>query len=166
MILFLTGSSGSGKTAIVEELRAGDPRGVYLHFDSAGVPSREAMIRDFGSGERWQAETTRRWIARIVAEHAAGTRVVIEGQSRPSFVRAALDEHAVARSSIILVHCDDDEREARLERRGQPELATAEMRSWSAFLLREARARKLPILDTTRLTIADAANRSLTLAAW
>jgi hypothetical protein len=51
-ILLLTGASGSGKTTAVRALRAGDTGGVYLHFDSIGVPDHETMVREFRSGSR------------------------------------------------------------------------------------------------------------------
>jgi dephospho-CoA kinase len=163
-ILFLTGASGSGKTTVVRALRAGDPSGVYLHFDSIGVPDEQTRVREFGSGERWQAETTRRWIAKIVAEQGANPLVVLEGQVRPSFAERAMTEYGVATSAIVLVHCDDEEREARLSARGQPELASETMRSWAAFLQREAQARGLVIVDTTRMAVADAATSVLDVA--
>jgi dephospho-CoA kinase len=149
---------------VVRALRAGDPSGVYLHFDSIGVPDHETMVREFGSGERWQAEMTRRWVARIAAEYAASLLVVLEGQARPSFVEEALTESGIARSAIILVHCDDEEREARLAARGQPALANTTMRSWAAFMRREAQARRLVVIDTTRGAVAEAASSVLDVA--
>jgi dephospho-CoA kinase len=163
-ILFLTGASGSGKTTLVTSLRTGDPEGVYLHFDAIGVPDDETMVREHGSGERWQAEMTRRWIATIVEEHPTRPLVVLEGQVRPIFVETALIEYEVSRSAIVLVHCDDDEREARLVRRGQPELANESMRSWAAFLRRDAQARQLATIDSTNMPIADMASALLDVA--
>jgi dephospho-CoA kinase len=156
-IVFLTGASGSGKTSVVRALHAMDPAGVHLHFDRIGVPDRETMIREFGSGERWQQEMTRRWVARIVTDHPREALVFFEGQVRPSFILGALEEHRVARGEIILIHCADEEREARLRGRGQPDLANAEMRSWSAFLLQDAKARGLHVVDTTGVSVVDAA---------
>ena len=156
-ILFLTGASGSGKTSLVRHLRAAAPDGVYLHFDAIGVPDRATMVKEFGSGERWQAAMTHRWIQKIVTTHAASPLVILEGQARPSFIDDAFAAFGVARAAIALVHCDDEERERRLHARGQPELANDEMRSWSRFLLREAIARRLAVIDTTRATVEDAA---------
>jgi hypothetical protein len=90
------------------------------------------MVRELGSGERWQSETTRRWIARIVAEHPAAAVVVLEGQVRPSFVESALAARRVATSAIVLFHCDDAEREARLRARGQPPCRTWRARFWTS----------------------------------
>jgi broad-specificity NMP kinase len=157
-ILFLNGASGCGKTTVVRALRAADPDGVYLHFDTIGVPDLATTVREHGSGERWQATTVRRWVARIVTEHAGRALVVLEGQARPSFIESAVVEFCVTKSAIVLMHCDDDQREARLRERGQPELANEQMRSWAAFLKRETHARGLGVIDTTSLTIGQAAD--------
>jgi dephospho-CoA kinase len=163
-ILFLTGASGVGKTSVVATLQAGDPASVYRHFDSIGVPDHDTMVRQYGSGERWQSEMTRRWVAKIMGEYSSRPLVVLEGQARPSFVQAALTEYRVSRSAVVLIDCDDEERERRLLKRGQPELANESMRSWATFLRRDARTRGLVRIDSTKMSVADVATAVRDLA--
>ena len=153
-ILVVTGPSGAGKTAAVRCLEArGRPDVGCFYFDSIGVPSEEVMKRDFGGGEGWQAEATKRWISRLAIETIGGEVSILDGQTRPSFVRAALAESEGIVARVVLVDCAASVRNARLAMRGHPELATARMDIWAGYLRGQADALQLPIIDTTRLNI-------------
>ena len=92
IIIVVTGASGSGKTATVRALAARELPGVHCHyFDAIGVPSNEDMRREFGSPEQWQAITTRRWLDRLSVDGSDTEVHVLEGQTRPSFVRDAAE---------------------------------------------------------------------------
>ena len=158
-ILVVTGASGSGKTATVRALAARGLAGVRCHyFDAVGVPSVEDMRRDFGSPEQWQAITTRRWLERLSGDASADVHV-LEGQTRPSFVRDAAEQARTGLARIVLLDCAPSVRHARLmELRGQPELSNPQMDCWAAYLRGQADALNLPVIDTTRLDIAAAAD--------
>jgi Predicted GTPase len=149
-VLAIVGASGAGKTTVVEELSQRKLRGVTCHhFDSIGVPSVEEMERDHGSGEAWQAATTAQWISRLAAIDGDAEVAVLEGQTRPSFLRDAFARYEIRRSSIVLLDCAADIRRTRLHgARNQPELANARMDLWSAYLRGQADALKLAVLDT------------------
>jgi len=149
-ILAIIGASAAGKTTVIDELAKRNLSGVILHrFDSIGVPSVEEMERTFGSGEGWQEATTDQWIRRLAESSGDGEIAVLEGQTRPSFLRDAFERYAVSRSSIVLLDCAADIRRLRLHGpRNQPELANAQMDSWSAYLRGQADALGLPVLDT------------------
>src|SRR5512140_67707 len=70
-ILFLSGASGVGKTTLVSflERRARSGSTVFLHSDSAGVPSFQEMIREAGCLEKWQERRIHWWIKRIASEY-------------------------------------------------------------------------------------------------
>src|SRR5512142_3060841 len=124
-ILVATGASGAGKTTLVKHLAGTAIPGVgCFFFDSIGVPSPEAMRRDFGSAEEWQRQMTLRWTERL-ARNADGLRLaVLDGQIRPTFVLEAFQAMKVTSGSIVLVECSPEARRARLcGERGQPELA-------------------------------------------
>lgn len=148
-ILVVTGASGAGKTASVRALEARKLPGVRcFYFDSIGVPGAEAMAREFGSADAWQAAATSTWIERLNGE--PGEVMVLDGQTRPSFVRAALRRVGAHCAQIVLLDCTPVERQRRLAGpRTQPELATAAMDSWAAYLRGQADALGLPVLDTT-----------------
>jgi hypothetical protein len=164
-ILVVTGVSGAGKTAAVRALeKRALPNIRCFFFDDIGIPSVEVMVRDHGGPEAWQAEATKRWIARLVSDGARDVASVLDGQTRPSFVRAALASWPSVRGQILLFECEAAVRAVRLTARGQPELAN--METWAAYLRGQADALELPVVDTTRLTIeaaADALERQVSL---
>jgi RNase adaptor protein for sRNA GlmZ degradation len=158
-ILVVTGASGVGKTSAVRSLesrRRAEVRCFY--FDEIGVPSIETMESEFGESERWQARATRQWISRLAIDDLRGYVSVLDGQTRPSFVRSAAARFPSVHFRIVLLDCDSVVRRARVGERGQPELATAQMDAWSAYLRGQADALELPVLDTTRLTIQEVTN--------
>ncbi|GLR48071.1 hypothetical protein [Sphingomonas astaxanthinifaciens] len=155
--LILTGASGSGKTSIAEAL--GRDGLAVFHFDSVGVPSPEAMVGGWGSGEAWQQAMTDQWIERL-ASHDPQVPILLEGQMRIAFIRKALLRQPHFDARILLIDCDDSTRDHRLiHERGQPGLAHAEMRNWAAFLRREAVAEGVDILDTSGRSVAESASR-------
>jgi hypothetical protein len=154
-IIVVTGASGSGKTATVRALEARALSGVRCYyFDAVGVPSAEVMHRDFGGPERWQAVTTHQWIDRLAADPDSAEVYVLDGQTRPSFVRSAGERTRTARVRAVLLECAPPVRHARLAGpRGQPELSNSRMDCWAAYLRGQADALNLPIIDTTHLAI-------------
>lgn len=153
--VFVLGASASGKTTAVEELAARAlPRVSCHHFDSIGVPSAEEMEREHGGGEQWQAAVTRQWIERLSQDPDHAEVYVLEGQTRPSFVRRALDAVGVTRAEMVLLDCSPEVRRARLAGgRGQPELATEQMDAWAAYLRGQADALGLTVIDTGALDV-------------
>jgi energy-coupling factor transporter ATP-binding protein EcfA2 len=151
-ILVLTGASGAGKTALVralDDLQLPDV-GCY-HFDSIGVPSPEEMARMWGGGEQWQAAMSEEWIVRLLRNHDGVRVAVLDGQVRPSVLRAPLERLGARRWRIALADCGHDDRNARLHGpRAQPDLATHQMDCWAAYLRGQADALALPVIDTSR----------------
>jgi hypothetical protein len=161
-ILIITGASGVGKTAAVSALAAYDIQGVKcFHFDSIGVPSPEAMQREHGGGEAWQAWATSKWLARLDALSPEVRVAVLDGQTRPQFVFDAARRTPLARQThVVLFDCAAQVREARLRGlRQQPELANERMEHWAAYLRGQADALNLPIVDTGSMTLAESTQR-------
>jgi hypothetical protein len=153
-LVILTGASGSGKTSIADAVRVECPeRAEVLHFDSIGIPSAEAMVAGWGSGEAWQRAMTLAWMIRIGLS-GQERAVLFEGQMRLAFVREGVLAAGIADFNPILVDCDDETRARRLvANRNQPELANATMMNWAAYLRKEAREAGYEILDTSRTTL-------------
>jgi len=158
-LLFVVGASGAGKTAAVHALAARGVPGVRCyHFDTIGVPTPEVMERDWGGGERWQEEVTRRWIERLVANQDGAQCAVLEGQTRPSFIQRWIAGAGVGHARIVLLDCTPAVRAARLAGpRGQPDLATRQMDTWAVYLRGQADALQLPVLDTTDMSVEQVA---------
>ena len=159
VIVVVTGASGAGKTATVQALEARALPGLRcFYFDSIGVPTGDAMVRDYGGAEQWQAWATNQWLTRL-AGLGEGVRVaVLDAQTRPSNVFAAAGAGKSWRAHVVLLDCSAGVRAARLRGpRGQPELVTDRMDNWAAYLRGQADALGLPVIDTSTLTIEEAA---------
>lgn len=159
-ILVVTGASGAGKTAAVDTLSARVVPGIEcFHFDSIGVPTAEVMERHYGGGEQWQAEATAEWLARLGSLPADIRVAVLDAQTRPSFVFGAARRAAPRAVHVVLFDCAAEVRAARLRGpRRQPDLVTARMDQWAAYLRGQANALNLSVIETTSLTVAEAAS--------
>jgi energy-coupling factor transporter ATP-binding protein EcfA2 len=159
--VILTGASGSGKTTIAEAVAAryGEQVEVY-HFDSIGVPPPEEMIANYGSGEAWQRAMTYEWMARVAATPLMGRRILLEGQTRLSFVIEATTAVGISDYVLILADCDDATRTKRLlSDRRQRNLATPTMMNWAKYLRGEARQTHCTILNTAHLSLEHCVQR-------
>jgi energy-coupling factor transporter ATP-binding protein EcfA2 len=150
-ILVVTGASGAGKSTLVRGLEALVLPGVGCYeFDTIDIPSAAEIATRFGSGEAFQAWALDEWVRCLAQNEDRVAVAVLDAQVRP---RAALDtlaRHGVARGSVVFVDCEYAERNARLRGpRGQPELATAQMDGWAAYLRGQADALNVPVVDTT-----------------
>ena len=154
-LLFVVGASGAGKTASVRALEVRRISGVRCYFfDSIGVPTPEVMEREWGSGERWQEQMTKRWIERLAANADGVELAVLDGQTRPSFIQPHLARAGIGQARILLLDCTPAVRMARLRGpRGQPELAGHTMHAWAAYLRGQADALGLRVLDTSGMSI-------------
>jgi dephospho-CoA kinase len=83
---------------------------------------------------------------------------VLDAQTRPSFVQQALREFPALRASVVLLECSSELRRQRLIARGQSELANEKMNLWAAYLRGQADAFGIPVIDTSQLSVADAAS--------
>ena len=158
MLFFVIGASGAGKTATLKRLATRRPDIAFRYADTAGVPSQAAMIEAHGTVEAWQRHATVAWVRRIKAECVDAPSVMFDMQTRPSFIAEACASAGMSQYRIVLMHCADAVRNARLTARGQPELANSRMADWARFLRDEAARRRDTIIDTTDLTIEDAAH--------
>jgi hypothetical protein len=159
--LVVTGASGAGKTATVRALEDRCiPGARCFYFDSIGVPKSEEMERDYGGAEQWQRSATREWLVHLAGLPSDMSLAVLDGQTRPSFVFEAAARAASGAIHVALLDCSSQVRNDRLRTsRKQPELANVRMDHWAAYLRGQADALNLMVIDTTDLTVTQAADQ-------
>lgn len=136
LFVFMTGSSGAGKTFLAKALEKSTVSQFLSmnYFDTIGVPSNDAMIRDYGSSEKWQEAKTHEWIQRMAAQ-TPKPLVILEGQYNPSFALEACKQAGITNYILINIYADRRVREHRLfHHRPQPELIHDDMANWAQFL--------------------------------
>lgn len=184
MIFFVTGASGSGKTACMADLARLLP-GVAVHdFDEVGVPA--------APDKAWRQESTERWLRRGIAHGREGRDLTVCGGAIPGEILACPSAPEAGPLAICLLDCGDVVRIDRLRARGTHG-CTQEMLSWAAWqrvhavdpgwrpdVIRDGAAPgmrwdrwegwrrgdprwRVTTIDTTRLTVAEAAGE---IAHW
>jgi hypothetical protein len=124
-------------------------------FDTIGIPPEAEIAARFGSGEAFQAWALDTWVGRLARNEDRVAVAVLDASVRPRAALDALARHGVTRRAVVLVDCGYAERNARLRGpRGQPELATAQMDGWAAYLRGQADALNVPVVDTTAASVA------------
>jgi adenylate kinase family enzyme len=157
-LFFLIGASGAGKTTAAKKLEESKISGLSFHyFDSIGVPSVEVMVKEYGSADEWQRSKTIEW-AQKVKNDLTSTSVVLDAQTRPSFLEEACQKADIKNYAIILFDCSDTIRKDRLTKRNQPELANEQMMSWATYLRAECKQRECIVVDTSHLSVKEMTN--------
>ncbi|GAA4597529.1 hypothetical protein GCM10023194_72620 [Planotetraspora phitsanulokensis] len=106
MLLKLTGSSCSGKSALALSV-AGRLRGVAVHdFDEVGVPE--------GADRRWRQHMTELWVRRALDYQERGVDLLLTGQSPLGEVLAVPSAPLLDGIAVCLVDVADDDRRDRL----------------------------------------------------
>ena len=157
-LYFVIGASGVGKTTATNALKKRRPDIIFRHFDPIGAPPVEQIVNKSVSGEEWQRQMTIEWVKRIKAESLDHGPVILDGQTRQSFIEEACGMEGLSDYKIILFHCEDGVRDARVIGRGHPELANSKMANWAKHLHQWALNRGDAIINTTGLTMEEAAD--------
>ncbi len=154
-IFFITGASGTGKTSLISELKKKykSKDWMFLNFDSIGIPSSDEMIKQSGSLEKWQKDTTYKWISKLIREYKGVSIIIFEGQVNVEFIKSGFSQYNYSDYEIVLIDCKKDIMAKRLTKdRNQPELLTQDMEKWLLFLRGQAREYEVRIIDTSSKT--------------
>jgi GTPase SAR1 family protein len=114
-LYFLIGASGAGKTSAMRVLTKRRPDIIFRHFDPIGAAPVEDMVKKSVSGvtgEEWQWQMTIAWVKRSKSESLDHAPVILDGQTRQSFIEEACDLEGISDYIIVLFHCDDGVRDA------------------------------------------------------
>lgn len=155
-IVFITGASGVGKTTLLNNLKekyANKTNWQFLKFDSIGIPSNEEMVRDFGSVENWQRQTTYDWIDKMVNNFPDKELIIMDGQANLEFIKTGFEQQNFSNSQIVLIDCEQDIMVKRLiNERQQAWLASEAMKNWLKFLRNQAQSFNKPIINTSSIS--------------
>lgn len=123
MIYFISGASGSGKSAIIPNLKniLGDRVRVY-NFDDFGVPE--------GAGKKWRQESTEKWLQKLIQEEKD---VCLLGQLVLGEILACPSAKQIDHINFCLLDVDDFERIKRLKTRNTHGV-DQNMLNWSSWL--------------------------------
>ena len=110
MLFLLFGSSAAGKTFALNALRDRVEDLAIHDFDEIGVPS--------GADTAWRQEANEQWVRRALEYQAAGTDLLLAGQTPYGELLAAPSATSLEAISACLIDCDDDTRVERLQARG------------------------------------------------
>jgi gluconate kinase len=124
MIFFVTGASGSGKSACLPRLSELLP-GVALHdFDELGVPADADKI--------WRQRTTEDWLRRGIANEAQERSTMICGGAVLGEILACPSASNTSRLELCFLDCSDIVRIDRLRSR-DVHGATQDTLNWAAW---------------------------------
>jgi dephospho-CoA kinase len=154
-IYFITGASGTGKTTLLEKLKEqlfGE--WVFLHFDSIEVPSKDKMIKEYGSPREWQKEKTNFWISKILKEYK-NKKIIIEGQVDLKLIIDVFSKYDFTEYKIILMDCNEEIMYERLKYRKQNYLIDEDMKNWLKYLRNQAKELNVDILNTSNKNIEE-----------
>jgi dephospho-CoA kinase len=153
-LFFLIGASGAGKTTAAQSFEALNLFDfVVCSSDSLPVPSTDEMIKQYGSQEEWQRASNIRWVKKIKEEYLENKNVLLDTQSRPSFIDEACLKNGISDYKVILFDCSDEERKRRLVyERNQPDLANEQMMNWANYLRERCVGENYTVLDNSVFT--------------
>jgi hypothetical protein len=109
-LFLLFGSSAAGKTSALGGLRGRFTHLAVHDFDEVGVPP--------GADTAWRHRADEKWVQRALEYQAAGTDLLLAGQTPFGELLAAPSTPRVEAISACLLDCDDATRAARLRARG------------------------------------------------
>jgi len=162
-LVFLVGASGAGKTTVAAVLGGRKPwSGRVSSIDASDIPPPPAgEYSDSDEGRQYWA--TQHFVAAALAKPEPIQ--LLDAQTRPSYISAALRAETSVEAVIILLDCSTEARRHRLvELRRSPELANSQMDCWAAYLCGQAHALGLPIIDTSELPVSEVAARVESIA--
>jgi hypothetical protein len=124
MVFFITGASGSGKSAALPGLRAAFPDMDWRDFDAVGVPQP--------CPPEWRPRTTQHWLEIALANKDRGLDTGIVGGALLGEILACPSAPDLDGIHVALLDCYDVQRIERLRQRGTHG-ASQDMLSWAAW---------------------------------
>jgi len=126
MLFFITGASGSGKSACLPSLRLLLPEIRIYEFDSVGVPD--------GADTAWRQRTAEYWVRKVLGHQQDGIDTLVAGHAQYGELLACPSANQLDRVAACLLDCADVVRIDRIRGRdGHSQWASMEMLCWAAW---------------------------------
>ncbi len=109
-IFFITGTSGTGKSTLVDYLKKDLAFAEVHDFDEGGVPE--------GADEKWRKERTNEWLKKAKSYQQKNKSTVICGVSVPDEVENSPEYNKSLNVHYGIIHISENEIKRRLEARG------------------------------------------------
>lgn len=125
MLYFVTGASGSGKSAILTNLKELHPEAIIHDFDEVRVPPNADKV--------WRQKTTEEWIRKYLNRPFTDKPFVLCGGTIVGEILACPSAQSLGTFNILLLDVTDKERVHRLKMRGSSD-ANQDMLNWSSWI--------------------------------
>jgi hypothetical protein len=134
MLFFVTGASGSGKTACMPYLRELLPEFYIRDFDEVAAVSGE-FAEWQTQPQSWRQRATEYWLQQALQKQAGGTHMIICGAAVLGEILACPSAPQIDKIALCLLDCYDVLRIDRiLNRPGGREVANMDSLCWAAWL--------------------------------
>lgn len=131
IVVFITGTSGSGKSAIVPKLKAALPLFDVHDFDEFGVPVNVDIS--------WRLETTDKWLKIAKENFTIGKSTIISGTSIPDEIYASLEFQPTIDVRFGLLKVKKSTIHERLLKRGWDQETIDDYKNWQKTLIDEVK---------------------------
>jgi dephospho-CoA kinase len=148
-LFIVTGSSGSGKTYVINELRRVLPDFNIFDIDN---------LRELGISDEQQIRNVWLRIARNTAE--SGRKTIICGTAMPWDIEKCIDFPYFKHVYYLNLHCDAETREKRLRERNWSDEMIQQYKNFAQRLLEiadEVYTPPMPTVDTTNTDVTEVA---------
>ncbi|WP_238404378.1 AAA family ATPase [Paenibacillus paridis] len=154
-LFIVTGSSGSGKTYVINELRK-----ILPDFDIFDIDN----LREVGISDEQQIREVWLRVARNTAE--SGRMTIICGTAMTWDIEKCVDYPYFKHVYYLNLHCNDETREKRLRERNWPEETIQDYKEFAKWLIDNAEKEYSPPMPIVDTTIADVAVVAARIKEW
>tara|TARA_Y100000294_G_C8377760_1_gene265422 strand:- start:38 stop:538 length:501 start_codon:yes stop_codon:yes gene_type:complete len=151
-LFFITGTSGAGKTTLVDHLKRSLSKAEVHDFDEGGVPN--------DADETWRKQRTNEWLEKAKLYHQKGKSTIICGVTVPDEIKNSPAYDPSLNVHYALIHITETEIRKRLNQRGWSTQQIDDNVTWAKHLESYVKAEKKQyIVDGARNNPHQAAER-------
>jgi dephospho-CoA kinase len=154
-LFIVTGSSGSGKTYVINKLRK-----ILPDFDIFDIDN----LREVGISDEQQIRNVWLRVARNIAE--SGRMTIICGTAMTWDIEKCVDFPYFKHVYYLNLHCDDETREKRLRERNWSDEMIQDYKNFAKWLIENADKEYTPPMPTVDTTVTNVAEVASQIKEW